>query len=90
MDSNETVGILLNLLFYAKLNKGDGFVDKKTQILNVIFATILFFCSLINIIKNYLNIPEWLHILTGLFLIIGLVLLVVIVVRIIRYRKENK
>ena len=65
------------------------FVDKKTQILNVIFATILFFCSLINVIKNYLNIPEWLHILTGLFLIIDLILLIVIIIRVIKYRKSK-
>ena len=66
-----------------------AFVDKKTQILNVIFATILFFCSLINVIKNYLNIPEWLNILTGLFLIIDLILLIVITIRVIKYRKSK-
>ena len=64
-------------------------MDKKTQILNVIFATILFFCSLINVIKNYLNIPEWLNILTGLFLIIDLILLIVITIRVIKYRKSK-
>ena len=66
-----------------------AFVDKKAQILNVIFATILFFCSLINVIKNYLNIPEWLNILTGLFLIIDLILLIVITIRVIKYRKSK-
>ena len=64
-------------------------MDKKTQILNVIFATILFFCSLTNVIKNYLNIPEWLHILAGLFLIIDLILLIVIIIRVIKYRKSK-
>ena len=65
------------------------FVDKKTQILNVIFATILFFCSLINVIKNYLNIPEWLHTLTWWFLIIDLILLIFIIIRVIKYRKSK-
>lgn len=65
-------------------------MDKKTQILNLIFATILLFCSIINFIKNYINISEWLHILTVLFLIIELILLIVIIIRMIKYRKYNK
>ncbi len=64
-------------------------MDKQTQILNVIFATILLFCSIINVIKNYLNIPEWLHILIGLFLIIDLILLIIIIIRVFRYRKSK-
>ncbi len=65
-------------------------MDKKTQILNLIFVTILVFCSTINVIKNYLNIPEWINILTGVFLIIDLVLLTLIIIRMIKYRKTNK
>jgi len=65
-------------------------MDKKTQILNLIFATILFLCSAINFLNNYLNIPEWLNILTGVFLITDLVLFTVIIIRMIKYRKTNK
>ena len=64
-------------------------MDKKTQIINVIFATILFFCSAINVIKNYLNIPEWLNILTGLLLIIDLFFLIIIIIFVIKYKKSK-
>ena len=80
--------VLLNGLCYDQV-KGGGFMDKKTQILHLIFSVILLFCSTIILIKNYLNIPEWLYALTGLFLIIELILLIVVVIRMIQHRKNK-
>lgn len=64
-------------------------MDKKTQIIHLVFACILVFCTTINIIRNYRNIPEWLNVLTGIFMVAAFVLLIVVVIRIIKHRKSK-
>ncbi len=64
-------------------------MDKKTQNLYLIFAIILFICTGINFIKSFIYIPNWVNIVTGIFLAIDLIFAIVIIVRTFRHRKTK-
>ena len=67
-------------------------MDKKTKILNLVFAISLLLLTAINFIKTLLNIAELsniLNVVLGIGFAADLVLLIVIIIRMVRYKKKN-
>lgn len=67
-------------------------MDKKTKILNLVFAISVFLLNVINLIKTLLNIAELnniLNVILGIGFAAELVLIIVIIIRMVRYKKKN-
>ncbi len=64
-------------------------MDKKTGILNLIFAIIVFLCTGVNLLGHFIVIPEWITALSFVFTLIAIVLMIIVLIRVIQYRKNK-